>query len=66
MDQINHLKEIKEGRRLSLERMSREIGISGRTLFRWLHFQNVPSLLASEKLSAYLQKQKMSQREKHE
>lgn len=57
MDQIKQLREIKDSQGLSFERMSREIGISSRTLFRWIHGQNVPSLMATERLKDYLQKQ---------
>jgi len=57
MDQIKRLQEIKDSQELSFERMSRDIGISSRTLFRWIHGQNVPSLMARDRLNEYLQKQ---------
>jgi transcriptional regulator with XRE-family HTH domain len=57
MNQVEQLREIKENRALSFEGMSREIGVSYRTLFRWLHGKNAPSFLATERLNEYLRKQ---------
>jgi transcriptional regulator with XRE-family HTH domain len=54
MDGIKELKKIRKERGLSYERMARELGVSWRTLYRWIQNENAPSLLATEKIAAYL------------
>jgi transcriptional regulator with XRE-family HTH domain len=57
MADIKRLKQIKQRRHISLETMSREIGISSRTLFRWFHSEFNPSLLAQKLISNYIEKE---------
>ena len=53
MNDIEYLRREKERRGVSYETMAREIGVSMRTLFRWLHRQSVPSLMGQEKILTY-------------
>lgn len=57
MKEIESLKQIKARRQISLETMSREIGVSMRTLFRWIHGENNPSMMALKRLDEYIHRQ---------
>jgi DNA-binding transcriptional regulator YiaG len=54
IEEVTHLRGLMKDWKLSMERVAREMGISSRTVFRWLHGQNEPSGLALEALRRYL------------
>jgi transcriptional regulator with XRE-family HTH domain len=53
MNDIEYLRREKQMRGLSYELMARELGVSMRTLYRWLIGENKPSLMGREKIAAY-------------
>lgn len=54
MKEIETLKKIKKRRGISLETMSKEIGINSRTLFRWFHGEDKPSIMGKSLIANYL------------
>jgi len=55
MKVVNELKRIMKERRLSLENVARELDVSSRTVFRWIHRESKPtgtSLTLLEKFTA--------------
>ena len=58
--EVTELKRIMKERGLSMEHVARELGISSRTVFRWLHGQNEPSGLALIQLREFLGKNEES------
>ena len=54
MNDIEMLRRIKEQRGYTLEEMARAMGVTLRTIFRWLHKENAPSPMAKEKINAYI------------
>lgn len=54
MQEIEALKRIKKQRAISLETMSKEIGICSRTLFRWFHGEDKPSTMGLSLITIYL------------
>jgi transcriptional regulator with XRE-family HTH domain len=55
MNEIKLLKEYRKKHKKSYEQISREIGISMRTVYRWFQKENdIPSPMAREKILAYL------------
>ena len=43
MKEVAELKKIMKEHGLSLEKVARELGISSRTVFRWIHSENKPT-----------------------
>jgi len=54
MNEIKRLKKIKRDRGISFEVMSRDIGVTSRTLFRWLKGESKPSLMGLILIQRYL------------
>lgn len=57
MNEIQELKRLKKETGLSYEKMAREIGISWRSLYRWLKGNSLPSDLALKAIKKYLDNQ---------
>ena len=53
MNDIEYLRREKERRGISYETMARDIGVSMRTLYRWLIGESKPSLMGREKIAGY-------------
>jgi ribosome-binding protein aMBF1 (putative translation factor) len=51
------LKEAKDARDFSLEKIARDLGVSWRTVQRWVSGDTVPTGLYAEKLERWLRKQ---------
>jgi transcriptional regulator with XRE-family HTH domain len=60
MKEVAELKKIMKKHGLSLEKVARELGISSRTVFRWIHGENKPSDLALKQLREFLEKNEES------
>jgi len=58
MEEIKVLKIIMKRHGLSQEKVARELGISSRTVFRWLHKKNEPSELALIQIERLIEKYK--------
>jgi transcriptional regulator with XRE-family HTH domain len=54
MNEIKRLKQIKRDRTMSYEVMAHAIGITSRTLFRWLKGESKPSLMGLMLIQRYL------------
>jgi transcriptional regulator with XRE-family HTH domain len=54
MNDIEMLRRIKERKGYTLDQMARAMGVTLRTIFRWLHKENAPSPMAQEKINAYI------------
>ena len=54
IEEVTRLREFMEHWEASMEHVARELRISSRTVFRWLHGQSEPSDLALQRLSDYL------------
>ena len=57
MNAIDRLKEIKEREALTYEEMARKLGVSWRTLYRWLNKNNKPSPMASMRIAEFIRRQ---------
>ena len=57
-EQIETLRAIKAAQGLSFERMAARLGVSWRTLYRWLNENTTPSLMAQEKIRAFIEAEK--------
>lgn len=57
MNDIEMLRRIKERRGYTLDEMARAMGVTLRTIFRWLHKQSDPSPMAKEKINAYIKRE---------
>lgn len=53
---IERLQTVKDARRMSQEGLARDIGVSSRTIFRWLKGASRPSDMARMALEKYLKK----------
>jgi transcriptional regulator with XRE-family HTH domain len=58
MTDIKILKQIRKRHSLSLEAIAREMGLSYRTIFRWIHGESLPSPMARQRLAEYIKRQK--------
>ena len=56
MIEIKILKKIMEEMKISQEKVAREIGVSSRTIFRWLHHRHEPSDLGLSQLRRFIKK----------
>lgn len=54
IDEVNRLKEFMEEWEASMEHVARNLGISSRTVFRWLHGQSKPTGVTLVSLRSYL------------
>ena len=54
MKELKRLKRFKADRGMSYEGMSRDIGVTSRTLFRWLKGESKPSLMGLMLIQRYL------------
>jgi len=54
MKELKRLKRFKADRGMSYEVMSRDIGVTSRTLFRWLKGESKPSLMGLMLIQRYL------------
>jgi len=58
MTDIKALKQIRKRHSLSFEAIAREMGLSHRTIFRWIHGESLPSPMARQRLAEYIKRQK--------
>lgn len=54
MKEVTELKRIMKERKLSLEKVARELGISSRTVFRWLHGESKPTGVSLDLLEKFV------------
>lgn len=55
MNEIEKLKQYKEEKDISYEKLAREIGVSYRTLFRWLNEDSKPSDMGLKIIKDFLE-----------
>ena len=58
MSELKQLQQIKKQQNISYEKLAQKIGISYRTLFRWLSKKNKPSDMGLEMIKKFLKKNK--------
>jgi len=56
MNETEELKKTLQEKGISQERAARDIGVSIRTLFRWIHGQHQPNELGKKAIRDYLRK----------
>jgi len=56
MNETEKLKRVLKEKGISQERAARDIGVSIRTLFRWIHGQHQPNELGKKAILNYLRK----------
>jgi transcriptional regulator with XRE-family HTH domain len=63
MNDIEMLRRIKERKGYTLDEMARAMGVTLRTIFRWLHKENEPSPMAKEKINSYIHAESVKEHE---
>jgi len=56
MNELDQLRQFKDQENISYEKLAREIGISYRTLFRWLNGESKPSDMGLKIIKEFLER----------
>lgn len=57
-NEVDQLKAMMQRKNISQERASRDLNVSTRTVFRWIHKQHKPNELAKKTIRDYLDQNK--------
>jgi len=56
LNELEQLRQVKEQKKISYEKLAHEIGVSFRTLYRWLNGDNNPSDMGLRVIREFLKK----------